>query len=133
MANYRGLDGSFALSTNVVGEVKSWNLTADLDLLDTTVMLQYWDTGKTGRARATGTVTANFDYTDTNGQKVMIDAVFQATPNGSISAARFRIDATKYISGNFLITQIQAVAEVGNIVQATYNIRSNGALVMTWS
>src|SRR6266850_1468252 len=100
MATYKGEQGYVALSTNAVGEIKSWECSLRQDSLDVSVMGDAFRRVRGGIKMGSGRAVAQFDYGDTY-QKALADAIF--TDNGTTLAnARFYIDSTKYITGSIL-------------------------------
>lgn len=133
MATFRGQDGSFSLATNVVGEVRSWQVNGELAALEDTVLGDKHRTFKGGLGGGSGSCTCYFDYGDTNGQKVLVDEIAAATPDGAQADIRFRLSATKYLSGAAVITGFTINTELENVIEVTFNFVISGGLSITWS
>ena len=133
MATYRGQDGSVALGTNVVGEIDSWEMDAKLDTLETTKMGDTFHGYRTGLSGGTGRAVAHFDYGDTNGQKVLADLIFGATPAGTIANLRLRLSATKYFSGAAILTQTVIRGSLTTLFMVDFSFLFNGEIDVVWS
>lgn len=133
MANFRGMDGSIRFAANVVAEIKEWALNATIEELDDSVMGDNWATVVGGISRWTGSGTAQLDYGDTTGQKAIIDKLLIATPASSSTALELRISATKFFTGNALVSGVSVNAGLGQIVMVSFNFTGNGQLTPTWS
>lgn len=128
MAFYRGQDGSIALSSVAVANVKSWTLSVTQEILDTTVMSIQWKTALTGLASWTGSAVLNLDVGDAS-QATILEDLIQATPGGTAFALKFRINGTtKYIGGNGLMSSAAFSEALSQIVTVTMNFTGTGAL-----
>lgn len=133
MANFRGMDGSIQYNGNPVGEVKGMSVQSTIDLMEDTVMGDAWKTQVPGLAEWGGSADVQLDYGDTLGQKAIIDKLLAATPPGTAVTVQFRVSATKYFSGNAILTGIDIQSVLGQIVTAKYTFKGTGALTPTWS
>lgn len=81
MANYTRDQGSIEVGSNAVGEVLSYRWTgASVGEIEDTVKGDTVRTYKSGRVDlGVATIACQFDYGDTNGQKVLLDDVIAGT------------------------------------------------------
>lgn len=134
MAFYRGMDGSVQWNSQAVSQITSWNASSSLEVLPTTKMGDPWATATTGLGSWSGSATARVDYGDTNGQKVLVDALLAATPSATAVALQLRITSTtKYLGGNAFVTNIRVTQQMGAIVEIAFDFTGTGALTPTWS
>ncbi len=130
MATYRGADGYLALSTNQVGEIKSWECSLRQDSLDVSIMGDDFRRVRGGIKMGSGRAVAQFDYGDTY-QKALADNIF--TDNGTtIANARFYVDATKYITGTILITDFSPSGSYNAIFMANFAFDFSSTYSITW-
>ena len=131
MATYVGRDGSVSFAASLVGELKSWTLTSDVEIMPDTAMGDVWQTVVGGVASWTGSATAHIDY-DSN-QKNAIDDIINATPSGDSVAMIFLVATGKTFTGNALVSSVAMSATMGDIIEVVLNFTGNGALAPTWA
>jgi predicted secreted protein len=125
-----GKDASFKLNTHVVGEATDWTISASLDIADSSAMGDDWKSGVAGMASWSGSANMHFDLTDTY-QAAVHDALVTASPTGSITTARFYVNASNYYSGSILITGVNPTAGIGDLVKLSVSFQGTGALSYT--
>lgn len=130
MANHHGSEGVVRVGANTVAEVTGFSFTATAEYAEDTTLA---DLDKTYNVTAvkswSGSVTAFWDETDTNGQVALAPGANVAlvlAPEGVGSGA------TRY-TGNALITEITRNSQRGAIVEITFNFIGNGALSVATS
>jgi len=133
MTTYRGQDGSVSLAGTAVLEVQSWSSNPTLEALDDTAMGDVARTFKGGLANGTSRFTAHFDGGDTSGQVALINEILSGTPDGTVADIRFRVSATKYLSGAAVITGINVGAALGAIISAEFSVQHSGVWALTWA
>lgn len=133
MAFYRGMDGSVQWNSQAVSQVISWDASATLATLTTTVMGVLWETSTTGTGSWSANVTTRMDYGDTNGQKVMVDALLAATPSSTAVTVLLRESATKYLTGTAFVTGVTKGASLGVIIELRLALTGTGPLTVAWS
>ncbi|MEY2653823.1 MAG: hypothetical protein RLZZ524_851 [Pseudomonadota bacterium] len=126
MANHTGVDGVIKISTNVVAEVRNWSINETADTIEDTTMNDTSRTYQTGLKGWSGSLTAFWDETDTNGQVAM-------TIGASIALELYPEGATtgdaKY-SGTVLITSIGVSVPTNGMVERTIGFQGTGALTI---
>ena len=136
---WRGQDGSVALGptpVTVIGGVFGFTVVTDFAPLEATVMSEIWRTYRPGLPGWNGTMRARFHYGD--GQEQLLDTVTGLNPAGSFGEVRFVINdqndaaaGTRYLSGAVVITGVNIVAELTNIIEASYTFTGSGPLTIT--
>lgn len=134
MPTYRGQDGSFALATVGVGEVESWQVTATMQTLETTIKGNVARTYRPGLGDGTGQAVVKFDYGDTGGQKVLIDQITNAVAT-VLADLRFALDEppTKYFHGSAVVMQWAVDSPLDGLVMCTFQFQISGGLQITWA
>ena len=132
MATYHGMNGSVSFNATVIGELKSWTLNAEVDIIPDTAMGDDWETVKGGLGRWSGTAVAHLDYDDAQ-QAAIIADIAVATPTGDSVAMIFLVATGKTFTGNALVQSFAITQNMGDIVEVTFNFTGNGALAVTWA
>lgn len=130
MANHHGSEGVVRVGANTVAEVTGFSFTATAEYAEDTTLS---DLDKTYNVTAvkswSGSVTAFWDETDTNGQVALAPG---ANVSLVLAPEGIGAGATRY-SGNALITEITRNSQRGAIVEITFNFIGNGALTAATS
>lgn len=128
MANHHGNEGKVIIgASNVVGEVKSWDMKEGIDLADDTVMGDADKTHKPGQKSWSGSVTCNWDETDTLGQVPLTNGAsvtLKLCPEGNGSGAT-------YFTGTATVNGVQRSGNPNSIVQAQFDFTGNGPCTLT--
>ena len=131
MAAVAGYGGKVAVGTSDVLQVRNWNADIQREEVDTTHMNDGaggWRSFISGLGAGTGSMDLNWDMTDTNGQKVLQDAVLNpATP----PTVQLYVDGTHYYSGSIIVTNVSPSVGVDGLAEATVNFRFTGAVSYT--
>ena len=92
-----GTGGAVKISTNKVAEIANWSLDLGADDIDVTSFdSNGWKEFLAGLREWSGSCEGNFDSTDTNGQK----AILQAWLNGNELAFTFEVSSGVSFTGN---------------------------------
>lgn len=125
MAVHHGTEGVVRVGANAVGEVTGFSFTATAEYAESTNLAA---TAKTYAQVAitswSGSVTAFWDETDTNGQIALAPGANVAlvlAPEGTDTGD------TRY-TGNALVTEITRNVQRGAITEITFNFIGNGLL-----
>ena len=133
MATYRGTDGVVKSGSAVVAEVTAFTLDTAAAVINDNAMGDDWDTHLVGRKSWSGTISANTDPTDTNGQVTLVEGATIAIklyPIGDITAPGTQLE----LAGSCTITQVSFSNNHDNTVAAvTFSFTGNGALTRTAS
>ena len=132
MATYPGKDGSVSFNATVIGELKSFTLNSEVDIMDDTAMGDDWETKVGGLGRWNGSATCHLDYSDST-QALIIADILVSAPTGDSVAMVFTIATGKTFVGNALVQSIAITGDTGSIVEATFNFVGNGSLTPTWA
>ena len=127
MANHKGSEGVVKIgAANTVAEVRDWSLSETADTIEDTSMGDTARTRKPGLTSASGSITAFWDETDTNGQGAMTvgsEVTLNLYPEGATSG-------DTYASLSAIITEAGVSATFDGMVEATFSFEANGAV--TW-
>jgi hypothetical protein len=137
---WRGQDGEVQLGgtpATTIGGVFGWTVVSDFAALEATVMGEVWRTYRPGLPGWNGTMRARFNNED--GQDQLLATVTGLNPAGSLGEVRFVINdqndaapGTRYLHGEVIITGVNLVAELTNIIEASYTFQGSGPLELTW-
>ena len=71
MATHHGNDGRIKVGANTIAEITNWQVTQTIATADDSAAGDTWTTHNTGKRSWSGSCTAWFDDTDTNGQAAL--------------------------------------------------------------
>lgn len=131
MATYRGQDGWVAIAGNVVGEVKSFDISIRQDAQDRTAMPSKWRQLRGGLKHATGKMSCQFDYGDTE-QKKFHDNVL-ITDGTSLTDCGFYTDDGKFIAGSILVTETSPKASTTTLFMVDLTFEFDDEVTITWA
>ena len=124
MANHTGVAGVVKVGTNVMAEVRSFNIDTSAEILEDTALTDTSRTYKVGKKGATCTVDCWWDETDTNGQIACAEGTsvtLALYPEGTDSSDYF-------YSGTWLITGSTVSVPTDGIIEASFSATLTGAL-----
>jgi hypothetical protein len=127
MATYKGDGGLMKVGSTTVGEVLSWSVDQQSDVIEDTAM---GDTAKTfvaGLTSWTGSCEAILSDSDTG--QLLLD-------NGSTQTALdFYFDSTtSAYKGNAIVTGISSSASIGDMIKVSLSFQGTGAITTDpWS
>lgn len=122
MANYKGSEGFVKIGANTVAEIRDWSLTMSADTIEDTVMGETVRTFKSSLTTATGSVTAYYDDTDSNGQALM-DA-------GDTPTLLLYFDSDSYYSVPAIITERGVSSSFDGMVETTFSFQASAAVTL---
>lgn len=126
MANHTGVDGVIKISTNVVAEVRNWSINETADTIEDTTMNDTSRTYQVGLKGWSGSLTAFWDETDTNGQVAL-------TIGASVTLELYPEGATtgdvKY-SGTVIVNSIGISVPTNGMIERTIGFQGSGALTI---
>lgn len=100
MAKIKGKDGGVYLGANKIAELANWNLDMGADDIDVTSFdSDGWKEFLAGLKEWSGSAEGNFDPTDANGQK----AILNAWLNGEAVTLELKVSSTINFSGSALV------------------------------
>lgn len=124
MATHHGKNGVVKVGTYSVAEVRGWNVTEQVDTVDTSVQGSTAKTHMTGIPEWSGDMECFWDETDTNGQQALTigtSVTLNLYPEGAGAGATYK-------TGTASITQVgMAVPHDGGVMRS-FNFQGNGAL-----
>ena len=124
MANHTGVEGQVKVGTNVMAEVRSFNIDTSAEILEDTALTDTSRTYQVGKKGATCTVDCWWDETDTNGQIACAEGTsvtLALYPEGTDSSDYF-------YSGTWLITGSTVSVPTDGIIEASFSATLTGAL-----
>ena len=125
MATHNGSEGVVHIGTDAVGELKSWSVTENSTMIDTTVLSDTAQTFSAGSTSWSGSCEAFLDETDTaqtaltSGASVTLKFYFEGTTS-----------ADKYYTGTALVESIDRSGATDDIVGVAFSFRGTGALTL---
>ena len=127
MAVKHGKDAKIAKNDVAISFASEWSIDFALDTHDITDFLDDWAAMVGGIMRATGSITAFFDQSNTE-QKAIHDALVTAAPTGALTDLKFYLDGTNFYSGNVIITSVALGVTVNDINTVTFSFVNNGVI-----
>lgn len=129
MAAVAGYSGQVRVSTNVVAAVQEWSGDFSMAELDTTALAAVGGATSVIMGLFSGTVSisANFDYADTLGQKAIHDAFFART-SVALNLDTAASGTNRTYSGTAFVTKIAPAVKVDDLVKITFDVRFSGAV-----
>ena len=127
MANHKGSEGTVHVGTTAIAELRGWELTHENEPIDDTILSDADRTFQAGVNNWSGSATAFWDETDTNGQ--------EALDIGASVTLKFYAEGTAstdvYYTGTALVTSIVRRASLQTMVEVEFRFRGTGALSQT--
>ena len=123
MATHNGSEGLVHIGTAVLGELKSWSITENATMIDTTVLSDAAQTFSTGTTSFSGSAECFLDETDgaqtalTIGSSLTVKFYFEGSASGD-----------SFYSGTCLVESIDRSAAMDDIVGVSFSFRGTGAL-----
>jgi hypothetical protein len=137
MTYYSGKDGSMSLvaangTETLIAKVSSWSLSAQVDVLETTVLNEHDRNFVPGLRTMTGSATIfyyNNPSTGANAPVPLLTHILKTTPVNETDDI-FKIElawANKHVTGNIIITSAELNCAVGEVMQASIQFQFTGA------
>lgn len=123
-ANHKGSEGTVHVGTAAIAELRGWELTHTMEPLEDTVLADADRTFQSGVNSWSGSASAFWDETDTNGQEALTigaSVTIKVYPEGATSA-------DVYYTGTALVTGITRRAAIQGIVEADFTYQGTGVL-----
>jgi len=121
MTIYRGFEGLVKNGTKTIAQVRNWTIEQSANTEDASVLGDSWQRHIVLLKSWTGSATAFWDDSDTQGQADLVIGnafTFQVYPNSGSS----------YFSGQALVTGLSTSSEVNGAVEANFTFQGNGEL-----
>ena len=128
MAVHTGSEGLVHIGTDLLGELKSWSVTENATMIDTTVMSDTAQTFSAGSTSWSGSCEAFLDETDTaqtaltSGASVTLKFYFEGTSTVN--------PADQYYTGTALVESIDRSGATDDILNVSFSFRGTGALTL---
>ncbi len=126
-------NAAVTFASNSVAEIRTWDLSAELEMIDDTVKQDTHRTFKGGLAKWNGSATAWLDYLDTQ-QAALIDEIATGSPDGTIAGLMFQVDSGKTWYGaaellNFRVDSPEGTA----LVPVSFDFQGSGQVLPDWT
>ena len=125
MAVHTGSEGLVHIGTDLLGELKSWSVTENANMIDTTVLSDTAQTFTAGSTSWSGSCEAFLDETDT---------AQTALTSGASVTLKFYFEGTastdKYYTGTALVESIDRSGATDDILNVSFSFRGTGALTL---
>ena len=134
MAFYRGEEGSVKFddagsSASAITSTRSWSLTLDKEVLETTVMGDTYGGNVGGIITGSGSVEVIYTASSSDETAAFIDHINTATDEGTALFELFLdTSGSKKISFDGVVTSAELSATVGEIEIITVNFVTNGSI-----
>lgn len=125
MAEIAGREGKVNLGATTVLSIDDWNLTIDIDMLQSADFGDTWKEALVGLRSASGSFSGRFDPADTTGHVALQTEALSGT---SWVSLRLYVNSTNYYSGTALLTSFAPKASVDGKVDVTYSFLITGAV-----
>ena len=110
---------------------QGWQITANLEIADSTSCGDAWKTGLPGLASWSGSFNGYFVAGNTE-QKAFFDNIVAAAPGSKLTDVKFLLDAdTNAFVGDIYVMNFSVSPTIGGVVPFTINFQGNGALSLT--
>ena len=138
MAFYRGQQGTVffdkdsGAGVSEIAAVRSWSMTVEKDVLETTAQGATYKANVGGLLAGTGTMEVMYDAPGSGDKLDMLKDVNTATDEGN-AAIELYLDETggKKITGTIVVTSAEYGATVGELQMVTINFVTSGALTLS--
>lgn len=108
-----------------------WQITANLEMGDTTSCGDSWKTGLPGLASWSGSFNGHFVAGNAE-QKAFFDNIVAAAPGTKLTDVKFLLDAdTNAFTGDIFVTSFSVSPAISGVVPFTINFQGDGALTLT--
>lgn len=127
MSFYRGKKAVCAVGANAVTQLTDWTLTIEGTAIDCSVIGDEWKQTVQGSRSWNAVVNGYLDMGDANGQRLLINEIFDPATDGILADMRFEsaegVTSDGYFYGSAVITSI-AINNPGNdgVVKCTLNM-----------
>ncbi|SEH51401.1 hypothetical protein SAMN05216228_100218 [Rhizobium tibeticum] len=124
MAVHHGKNGKVKIGANAVAAVQKWSINQNVEVADTTVMGDAWQTHLVGIPGWSGSVEALYDPADATGQVALV-------VGASVSLGLYSdgdVATKKYFNGTATVTSVPVETDMKGPVKITFNFQGNGAL-----
>ena len=137
MAFYRGEEGSVKFddagsSNSAITSTRSWSLTIDKELLETTVMGDTYGGNVGGIITGSGSVEVIYTASSSDETAAFIDHINTATDAGTASFELFLDTSGDKKSASTVWTSADFSATVGELEIITVNFTTNGAITTAY-
>lgn len=126
MAVHKASEGSINVGANAVAEVTDMSIEETADTLESTEMSDAAKSFEVGQTSWSGSLTAHWDETDTNGQETLVNGAsftLNFYPEGAVTGDQFG-------TGTALVTNVGVSSSNNGLISRSISFQGTGAL--TW-
>ena len=125
MSTHNGSSGLVHVGTDAIGELRSWQITENATMIDTSVLSDTAQTFSAGSTNWSGSAECFLDETDT---------VQTALTIGASATLKFYFEGAtsgdKYYTGTGLVESVDRSAATDDSVSVSFSFRGTGALTL---
>lgn len=125
MSTHNGSSGLVHVGTDAIGELRSWQITENATMIDTSVLSDTAQTFSAGSTNWSGSAECFLDETDTAQTALTI---------GATATLKFYFEGAdtgdKYYTGTGLVESVDRSAATDDIVSVSFSFRGTGALTL---
>ena len=126
-------DAAVSFTANSVAEIRAWDLTAEIEMIQDTVKGDKHHTFKGGLAKWSGTASAWLDYLDTQ-QAALIDEIANDPPDGTIAGLMFQAASGKTWHGAAELRNFSTDSPEGTALQGvSFDFQGSGQVLPDWT
>jgi hypothetical protein len=125
MATHVGKGGAVYSGANAIAEIKDWTLDTSSSTVGSTTMGSDWETNKPTLKAWSTSFNAVWDDSDTTGQGTLVEGAeitIKIYPTGNTTS---NIEW----AGACIVESVSKTASVDGLVEASFTVKGNGALV----
>ena len=138
MAFFRGEQGAVFFdkdssgSVSEIAAVRSWSMTVEKDVLETTAQGNTYKANVGGLIAGTGSMEVMYDAPGVGDKLDLISDINTATDQGNASVELYLDETgTKKITGSIVITSTEYSATVGELEVVTVSFTMNGSITLS--
>ncbi len=132
MATFRGTDGSATWAAAAVANLKTWEITTNLAVIDTSVKGSAFQTVVGGQVSGTAKLTCLLDAV--TGQLALLTNIMQATPTTAPAALVLTAATGKTYTVQALFTgSTVSSPDINGLCTADFNFTLSGQVTQAWA
>jgi len=124
-------DATLNFDSNAVGEVRVWNINAEVEFAEDTAMGDKWETRVAGMAKWSGSAECMLDYDDT-AQAELIDLIAAVTPTPDVNAVIFGTQDEDMWYAQAVLSNFAITEDRGDVVSVTFTFAGQGDMLPRW-
>ena len=122
---------TLTFDSNAVGEVRLWNINAEVEFAEDTAMGDKWETRVAGMAKWSGSAECMLDYDDAR-QAELIDLIAAVTPTPDVNAVIFGTQDEDMWYAQAVLSNFAITEDKGDVVSVTFTFAGQGDMLPRW-